>query len=55
MVGTGAVVRFEDGPTHFDSVPVKSLITFDVNFYDTEEMWKSIKEGPDDVEEKVPL
>ena len=53
VVGCGTIVRFEDSPTEFDGIPVKSLMTFDVNFYDTEEIWKSSRDGTDDVEEKV--
>src|SRR3982751_3878662 len=40
VVGCGTIVRFEDSPTEIDGVPVKSLMTFDVNFYDSEEEWK---------------
>lgn len=41
VVGVGSIVRFEDGPSEFDGIPVKSLLTFDVNYYDTEEEWKT--------------
>ncbi|MFN6963511.1 MAG: phosphoribosyltransferase family protein [Pyrinomonadaceae bacterium] len=40
VIGCGAIVRFEDGPTDFDGIPVKSLLTFDVNFYEDEGEWK---------------
>src|SRR5262245_43419794 len=32
VIGCGALVRFEDSPDEFNGVPVKSLLTFDVNF-----------------------
>jgi len=41
VIGCGAIVRFEDGPTDFDGIPVKSLLTFDVNFYKDEAEWKT--------------
>jgi orotate phosphoribosyltransferase len=53
VIGIGAIVRFEDGPTEFNGIPVKSLLTFDVNFYDTEEAWKSSHSASDAEEEKV--
>ena len=53
VIGCGTIVRFEDSPTEFNGVPVKSLMTFDVNFYDTEEAWKSSRDSTDAAEEKV--
>ena len=53
VIGCGTIVRFEDSPTEFHGVPVKSLMTFDVNFYDTEEAWKSSRDSTDAAEEKV--
>jgi orotate phosphoribosyltransferase len=35
VIGVGAIARFEDSPLEFDGIPVKSLLTFDVNFYET--------------------
>lgn len=40
VIGIGSIVKFEDAPNEFDGIPVKSLATFDVNFYDTEEEWR---------------
>ncbi len=40
VIGIGAIARFEGGPRGFDGIPVKSLMEFDVNFYDNEEEWK---------------
>lgn len=53
VIGIGAIARFEDGPTDFDGIPVKSLLTFDVNFYETEDEWKSSRNASDAEEEKV--
>jgi len=40
VIGIGTIARFEDAPKEFDGVAVKSLMEFDVNFYDTEDEWK---------------
>jgi orotate phosphoribosyltransferase len=53
VIGCGAIVKFEDSPTEFDGVPVKSLLTFDVNFYDTEEEWKVSRSASESEEQKV--
>ena len=53
VVGCGTIVRFEDSPTEIDGVPVKSLMTFDVNFYDSEEEWKKSIDANDAADEKV--
>ena len=41
VIGIGSIVRFEDAPREFEGIPVKSLTNFDVNFYETEEEWRS--------------
>lgn len=53
IIGIGAVARFEDSPESFDGIPVKSLLTFDVNFYDTKEEWERSRSASDAEEEKV--
>lgn len=53
VIGCGSIVRFEDGPTEVDGVPIKSLMTFDVNFYENEEEWKKSPNASDSAEEKV--
>lgn len=53
VIGCGVIVKFEDAPTEFDGVPVKSLLTFDVNFYETKEAWKASRSASDAEEEKV--
>ena len=53
VIGIGSIVRFEDAPSEFDGIPVKSLMTFDVNFYDTKEEWEKSRNASDKEEEKV--
>lgn len=53
VIGIGSIVRFEDAPSEFDGIPVKSLLTFDVNFYETEDDWKKSRNASDKEEEKV--
>jgi orotate phosphoribosyltransferase-like protein len=53
VIGCGAIVRFEDSPSEFNGVPVKSLLSFDVNFYQTEEQWKVSRSASNAEEEKV--
>jgi len=36
MIGCGAIVRFDTAPQEVEDVPVKSLIEFDVTFYEGE-------------------
>ncbi len=40
VIGIGSIVTFEDAPPEFEGIPVKSLASFDVNFYETEEEWR---------------
>lgn len=54
VIGCGAIVKFEDAPNEIEGVPVKSLIQFDVNFYDTEEDWrKNSSSASDDAKEET--
>jgi orotate phosphoribosyltransferase len=53
VIGIGAIARFEDGPSEFNGIPVKSLLTFDVNFYDDEEAWSKSRNASEVEEEKV--
>lgn len=41
VIGIGTIAAFEDAPQEFNGIPAKSLLKFDVNFYGTEEEWKS--------------
>ena len=47
VIGIGTIARFEDGPSEFDGVPVKSLLTFDVNFYESNEEWSKSRSASD--------
>jgi orotate phosphoribosyltransferase len=40
VIGIGSIVTFEDAPQEFEGIPVKSLVKFDVNFYENEEEWR---------------
>jgi orotate phosphoribosyltransferase len=53
VIGCGAIAKFSDAPNEFDGVPVKSLMSFDVNFYETEEEWKHSRSASEAEEEKV--
>ena len=53
VIGIGSIARFEDGPTDFDGIPVKSLLTFDVNFYENEEEWRGSRNASESEVEKV--
>jgi orotate phosphoribosyltransferase len=53
IIGIGTIARFEDGPSEFDGVPVKSLLTFDVNFYETDEEWSKSRSASESEVEKV--
>jgi orotate phosphoribosyltransferase len=53
VIGIGSIVKFDDAPTDFDGIPVQSLTSFDVNFYNNEEEWKVSKSASDTNEEKV--
>ena len=53
VIGIGAIMAFEDSPPDFGGIPVKSLLKFDVNFYETEEEWKASRSASDAPEETV--
>ena len=53
IIGIGTIVKFKGAPDEFDGVPVKSLMSFDVNFYDTEEEWAKSKNASETEEQKV--
>ena len=53
VIGVGTIAAFEDAPQEFDGIPAKSLLKFDVNFYDDEDEWKSTHGGSDAIEEAV--
>ena len=53
VIGIGTIVNFEDAPTEFEGIPVKSLLTFDVNFYENENEWRGSRSASDSEEETV--
>jgi orotate phosphoribosyltransferase len=53
VIGIGTIVKFEDAATEFNGIPVRSLLTFDVNFYQDEEEWRGSRSASDAEEEKV--
>lgn len=53
VIGVGVIAKFEDAPNEFNGIPVKSLLSFDVNFYENEDEWKTSRSASDVEEEKV--
>ena len=53
VIGIGTIVKFDDAPNEFDGVPVKSLMSFDVNFYNTEADWSKSRSATESEEQKV--
>ena len=53
VIGVGTIAKFEDGPNEFDGIPAKSLLSFDVNYYDTEEEWRGSRSASDAEEQTV--
>ena len=53
VIGCGVITTFEDAPREFHGVPVKHLLSFDVNFYETEEEWKVSRSATEVEQEKV--
>ena len=47
VIGIGTIAKFDDAPTEFDGVTAKSMLSFDVNFYDTEEEWRASRSASD--------
>ncbi len=53
VIGCGVIAKFEDAPKEFEGIPVKNLLSFDVNFYETEDEWKISRSASEADEEKV--
>lgn len=53
IIGIGTIAKFEDAPNEFDGVSAKSMLSFDVNFYETEEEWKTSRSATESEEQKV--
>ncbi len=52
VIGCGVIAKFEDAPNEFHGIPVKSLLSFDVNFYENEDEWKTSRSASPVVEEE---
>jgi len=53
VIGCGVIAKFEDAPNEVEGIEVKSLLSFDVNFYENDEEWKSSRNASAAEEEKV--
>lgn len=53
VIGIGTIAKFDDAPADFDGIPTKSLLSFDVNFYENEGEWKNSRSASEAEEEKV--
>jgi len=53
VIGCGVIAKFQDAPNEFNGVPVKHLLSFDVNFYETEGEWSTSRSASEVEEEKV--
>lgn len=53
VIGIGTIVKFDDAPNEFDGIPAKSLLSFDVNFYESKEEWQGSRSASDASEETV--
>jgi len=53
IIGVGTIAKFEDAPNEFNGIIAKSMLSFDVNFYETEEEWKNSRSATDSEEQKV--
>jgi orotate phosphoribosyltransferase len=53
VIGIGTIVKFDDAPNEFDGIPAKSLLSFDVNFYESKEEWEGSRSASAAAEETV--
>ena len=53
IIGIGTIAKFDDAPNEFGGISAKSLLSFDVNFYETEEEWRGSRSASDAVEQTV--
>jgi orotate phosphoribosyltransferase len=53
VIGIGTIVKFEDAPNEFNGIPVKSLLSYDVNFYENEQEWRGSRSASEAEQEKV--
>ena len=53
VIGIGSIVAFADAPQEFDGIRSKSLLSFDVSFYDNEADWNQSNSSSDAEAEAV--
>lgn len=53
VIGIGTIAKFDDAPDEFDGIRAKSMLSFDVNFYETEEEWRASRSASDATEQTV--
>lgn len=53
ILGIGTIAKFDDAPNEFGGIKAKSLLSFDVNFYETEEEWRGSRSASDAEEQTV--
>lgn len=53
IIGIGTIAKFDDAPNEFDGIAAKSLLSFDVNFYETEDEWRASRSASDAPEQTV--
>lgn len=53
VIGIGTILKFKDAPSEFAGIPVKALLEFDVNLYDSEDDWKKSDDASDAPAESV--
>lgn len=53
VIGIGTIAKFDDAPNEFDGIPAMSMLSFDVNFYETEEEWRASRSASDAPEQTV--
>lgn len=53
VIGIGTIAKFDDAPSEFEGIPTRSLLSFDVNFYETEDEWRASRSASDVPEETV--
>ncbi len=53
IIGIGTIAKFDDAPNEFEGIEAKSLLSFDVNFYETEAEWRSSRSASDAPEQTV--
>ncbi len=53
VIGIGTIAAFEDSPQEFNGIEAKSMLKFDVNFYDSKEEWDAAHVASEAIEENV--